>query len=88
MEQRMTQHAQQRAKARSISAFEVECLQRFGCYERVGDATRFAFDKASRRQVAAWLGPRLFNRMEAERAFDVFVVVSDGGAIITTGWRY
>lgn len=81
-----TRHASLRCRQRGIEPLTLELLARFGTEVHDGrGATVQYFDKASRRRMARALGHRAVARLAEWTG--AFAVVSNDGAVITTGHR-
>ena len=82
----MTSHAQARMQQRAIPPFVVELLERFGASARSGGADRLYFDKASRKRLRHHFGGDRSLRL-VEPWLEAFIVVADGGPVVTAGHR-
>lgn len=80
-----TQHAGKRLRQRGIPTEVIELLIDFGSTSRSHGAERVFFDKSARRRLQRQMpvGVRRF----LERHKNIYVVLSDSGAIITAGHR-
>ncbi|WP_198368467.1 hypothetical protein [Roseomonas rosulenta] len=85
MELAMTRHATARSQGRAIPPFVVSLLLDHGSDLRHDGAEVRFVDKAARRRIRRELGDRIHAAIEPY--LDAYVVCSDDGRIITTGWR-
>ena len=81
-----TLHGAVQSQRRSIPRAVVEGLQDFGEAEHDGrGAERYFFTKRSWRKFCSFLGTEA---KHYERYRSAYVVISDEGSVITTGWRH
>ena len=81
----LTKHAKVRQQQRGIPPIVVDLLVNYGTVERAGTgASKHYFDKTSRRRLRTYVGPLA---SVIEQYLDCFVVVSDGGDVITVAHR-
>jgi hypothetical protein len=81
----MTKHATIRGQQRVIPPIVIDLLHQFGSMERAGAGTfKLFFDKVGRRRVKSYAGPL---SRPLEEHLDAYVVVDDGGGLITVGHR-
>jgi len=81
----LTTHAATRTRQRAIPPIVIEWLLRFGDQRWSRGAAVYEFDKDSRRRLRRHVGRRLFTAIE--HLLDAYVVMGEGGCIVTVGWR-
>jgi hypothetical protein len=82
-----TRHAQARLQQRAIPPLVVELLERVGSATRADGADILFFDKAARKRLRRHLGGER-SLKPVERWLNVYVVVADGGPVVTAGHRH
>ena len=86
MDTHFTHHGKRRLQQRSIPIEVLEIIQDFGTSSRSRGADRFYLNKESRRELQ-----RRFRRSPLlkhyERYLNIYVVISDGGTVITASRR-
>jgi hypothetical protein len=80
-----THHAQARMQSRSIPYEAVDALLTFGEARRHRGADVYYLDRRAKSRVARSLDRDTFRRVE--KCLDAYVVVGDGGDIITAAHR-
>ena len=80
-----TKHGSARARQRGIPQLILDWLIEYGRLTRKRGADVYIFDKESRRRLRCDIGSLAYKRLAD--LFDAYVVVSDDGKVITTGWR-
>jgi hypothetical protein len=81
----LTRHAQSRMQQRSIPNLVVDLVLRHGHESRRLGASVFRLDKAARRRIRSEIGSVAYRRLED--LFDIHVVLSDEGTVITAAHR-
>ena len=83
----LTQHAGRRSRQRSIPPFLLRLLLDHGAreYDHQGAIICF-FDKRARRRVESEVGRAFFRRLDPH-LFDVYLVLSNDGDVVTVGYR-
>lgn len=82
---KITNHARARCQQRGIPMILIGLLEQFGASEPAGDgASKFYFDKTSRRRVKAYAGPI---SAYLEQHLDVYAVIGPDGQVITIAHR-
>ena len=76
-----TNHAEKRAKQRSISPEVVDVLLDFGECSRHRGAQIYFMTKAARREAKNYLGASNYKKIEPK--LDTYAVLSDCGSLIT-----
>lgn len=82
---RSTKHGRIRRQQRSITPLVVDWLVAYGRSVRKHGADLYFFDKAARRALERDIGALAYRRLADQ--LDAYVVLSDQGTVITTGWR-
>ena len=86
MDTNLTEHGKTRLQQRSIPIEILDVIQDYGISTRSHGAERFYLDKNGRRELhRAFRRSPLLKRYE--RYLNVYVVISDGGTVITAGRR-
>lgn len=80
-----TRHGRVRRQQRSVAPLIVDWLIAYGRSIRRHGADVYFFDKAARRTLERDIGALAYRRLADQ--LDAYVVLSDDGAVITTGWR-
>lgn len=81
-----TMHGAIQSQRRSIPPSVVEALQDFGEVEHDGrGAERYFFNKRTWRRYCLFLGAAA---KHYDRYRSAYVVISEEGSVITTGWRH
>ena len=83
----LTRHAQVRLQQRAIPPIVVELLTRLGTPVRSGGAETLIFDQAARKELRRHLGGERSLKL-IEPYLDVYLVIADGGPVITVGRRH
>ena len=81
----ITHHAQTRMQSRSIPIEAVDALLAFGETRRHRGADVYYLDRRARSRMQRSLERKMFKRLE--KCLDAYVVVGDGGDIITAAHR-
>ena len=81
----ITHHAQTRMHSRSIPTEAVDALLAFGEMRRRRGADVYYLDRRARSRMQMSLERKAFKRLE--KCLDAYVVVGDGGDIITAAHR-
>ena len=76
-----TNHAEKRAKQRSISPEVVNVLLDFGECSRHRGAQIYFMTKAARREAKQYLGASNYKKIEPK--LDTYAVISDDGSLLT-----
>lgn len=82
----LTRHARARLQQRAIPPIVIELLDRFGTSVRSNGAETLFFDQSSQKELRRYLGGHRGLRL-IEGWLDVYMVVADGGPVITAGHR-
>jgi hypothetical protein len=80
-----TKHSKIRAQQRGIPRLILDWLMDYGTVKRRHGADLYSFDHKSRKALRREIGNVAYNRIAD--LLNAYVVVSDEGAVITTGWR-
>jgi len=83
----LTRHAKVRLQQRAIPPIVVELLTRFGTPVRSARAETFIFDQAARKELRRHLGGERSLKL-IEPWLDAYLVIADGGPVITVGRRH
>ncbi len=84
-ESMITAHAQNRLQQRAIPAEAVDTLLAYGERRRGGGADVYFLDRSARARAATALGQEQYNRLE--RSLNTYLVLADGGSLITAAHR-
>jgi len=81
-----TAHAAIRVQQRDVPPLVVDWLLEYGSRAPAGQGVeKVYFDKQARRDLERSIGGWAYRRMAPK--LDAYLVVRDGGTIITAGWR-
>jgi len=80
-----TQHGMERSKQRGIPPLVIDWLIEYGRVIRHKSADVYSFDHGSRRRLRGDIGSLAYKRLSD--FFNAYVVLSDDGRVVTTGWR-
>jgi hypothetical protein len=82
---RYTDHGAQRAQQRGIPPIVIDWLQAYGRDIRSRGADIYYFDKSTKKTLKRDLGSQVYSAFT--EFLNIYVVISDEGAVITTGIR-
>jgi hypothetical protein len=80
-----TKHAKIRAQQRGIPRLVLDWLMDYGTMKRGHGVDFYSFDHKSRKALRQEIGKVAYKRIAD--LLNAYAVVSDDGAVITTGWR-
>lgn len=80
-----SRHAEWRMANRGFSREHVALLVKYGRRRRARGATVYFMDKKARSRVRTAIGPKPYAKVE--KKLDGYVVVTDGGTVVTAAKR-
>jgi hypothetical protein len=81
----LTKHARIRATQRSVPQLAIDLLLDYGIHTRAGGADRVTLDKSARKRIARDIGEPAYRALRP--LLDLYLVVSDDGAVVTVAHR-